>query len=201
MGQTDVTIYTLESKDVIDYKLTKNGFKLEAFFMSESVYFTTFEKKDIKERKYNELINHSLIVRSFYEDITKTQTSYLVHKHKYFNKFENVLSEELSYTKLDSATKAIYILNATGLFNWVTLQQNKYIYKKGEVTLILSKVNGLDGYFIMVEEFKSMQNLPRNKKFKALCNYVDNLYITHTPDYSCKKSYMLYEIQKRRGKK
>lgn len=85
MGKTDVTIQTFETLPVVEYKLIEQGFKKVAFFLSESHYFTTFNKKDIKEKRYNDLINNTLIVKTFYDDITKTQSSYMLHKHKYFN--------------------------------------------------------------------------------------------------------------------
>ncbi len=198
MGKTDVTIQTFETLPVVDYKLVEQGFKKVAFFLSESHYFTTFNKKDIKEKRYNDLINNTLIVKTFYDDITKTQSSYMLHKHKYFNMFNNVVEEERLTSKIDSANEIIYMLQTAGLFNWVNLQQTKYIYTKKNVTLILSKVEGLNGLFIKLEEPSELMGMPRSKKFKILSKYIDNLNISHTPDYSCVKSLLFYNSIKKR---
>ncbi len=198
MGKTDITIQTFESLDLVKYKLQTLGFKQTAFFISDSSYYTSFDKKDIKAKNYNELINHSIIVRTVYEDITSIQKAYLVHKHKFFNKFDNIIDEDTFYTKLTSSTEIMYIFKMAHLFNWVNLQQRKYIFKKDDVTLTISKVNGLDGLFVKLDEFDEIAGLNRNKKFKKLCEYIDDLNITHTNDYSCKKSFMLYKKLKRK---
>ena len=198
MGKTDVTIQTFETLPVVEYKLIEQGFKKVAFFLSESHYFTTFNKKDIKEKRYNDLINHTLIVKTFYDDISKFQSSFLLHKHKYFNSFNKVVEEERLTSKIDSANEIVYMLNTAGLFNWVNLQQRKYVYTKNNATLILSEVEGLNGLFIKLEEPSELMGMPRNKKFRILCKYIDNLNISHTPEYSCVKSLMFYNSTKRR---
>ena len=183
---------------VVEYKLIEQGFKKVAFFLSESHYFTTFNKKDIKEKRYNDLINNTLIVKTFYDDITKTQSSYMLHKHKYFNSFNKVVEEERLTSKIDSANEIVYMLNTAGLFNWVNLQQRKYVYTKNNATLIISEVEGLNGLFIKLEEPSELMGMPRNKKFRILCKYIDNLNISHTPEYSCVKSLLFYNSIKKR---
>lgn len=200
MRKTDVTINTLESRDLIELKLANAGFERTGYFVCEDIYFTNIPNKLVKATKYNDLINTSVIVRSIYEDVVGIQKSYLVHKHKYFNKFNQVLSEEVSTTKISSATEMLYILRTANFTNWISFQQQKYFYKKGEIVLSLSFVEGLDGAFINMKEVPTIKDLPKPKKFKFLCQLVDTLGITHSPDYSCKKSYMLYEqMRKHKG--
>lgn len=193
MRKTDITINTFESRDLVEYKLTSAGFERTGYFVCEDIYFTNVPYKDVKNIKYNDLINNSIIVRSIYEDIVGVQKSYLVHKHKYFNKFNQVLSEENSVTKISSATEMLYILRTANFTNWVSFQQQKYFYKKGEIVLSVSYVDNLEGAFINIKETPTIKDLPKPKKFKFLCDLVDTLGFTHSPDYSCKKSYMLYE--------
>ena len=161
--------------------------------MCEDIYFTNVPLKEVKSTQYNTLINSSIIVRSIYDDIVGIQKSYLVHKHKYFNKFGQVLSEENSITNISSATEVLYILRSANFTNWISFQQQKYFYRKGEIVLSVSYVDNLDGAFINIKEVPTIKDLPKQKKFKFLCQLVDTLGITHSPDYSCKKSFMLYE--------
>ena len=193
MRKTDVTINTFESRDLIEYKLINSGFERTGHFMCEDIYFTTVPLKEVKSTQYNTLINSSIIVRSIYDDIVGIQKSYLVHKHKYFNKFGQVLSEENSITNISSATEVLYILRSANFTNWISFQQQKYFYRKGEIVLSVSYVDNLDGAFINIKEVPTIKDLPKQKKFKFLCQLVDTLGITHSPDYSCKKSFMLYE--------
>ncbi len=193
MRKTDVTINTFESRDLIEYKLINSGFERTGHFMCEDIYFTTVPLKEVKSTQYNTLINTSIIVRSIYDDIVGIQKSYLVHKHKYFNKFGQVLSEENSITNISSATEVLYILRSANFTNWIGFQQQKYFYRKGEIVLSVSYVDNLDGAFINIKEVPTIKDLPKQKKFKFLCQLVDTLGITHSPDYSCKKSFMLYE--------
>lgn len=201
MAKTDVTINTLESKALIDVKLEKAGFKCTGFFVCDDIYFTNIPISEVKKTKYNDLINNSVIVRSVYEDIVKLHKSYLIHKHKYFNKLNQVLSEEISTTKLSSGTETLYILRTANFTNWVSMHQQKYFYTKGKIHLSLSFVEGLEGAFISIKESPQIKDWAKPKKFKFLCDFVDSLNITHTPDYSCTKSYMLFEKMRKKNRK
>ena len=70
------------------------------------------------------------------------------------------------------------------------VDNNSYVYKKGNVELVIQKIKGL-GIFLELEENKSMRNLNLQEKIFKLINTVKNLNLKLGTDFSCKKVFML----------
>ena len=91
----------------------------------------------------------------------------------------------------------LILLCALMLYN--AISKNNF-YKNGEKVVIAGTVEGLEGSFVEIEEYPSIEHLSEDEKFMELVNFVDSLNMKHGTDYSCKKIYMLYTQNKERTK-
>ena len=103
-----------------------------------------------------------------------------------------VLSEQKVKTKVDSLENCLQIYKLAGLTCWCELVQTIYVLKKGDIELLLQKVEGL-GSFIEYEETENMKDLSEHQKIDALLNDLKQLNLQIGADYSCKKVYMKFK--------
>ena len=192
MAQTEVTVQILDSKENVINKIQELGYVFQDTLTGNDSYFSII---DPKNATYKDLTNSSFIVREFHKKSTNNHQTMLVHKKKLFDKQNRVVGEEKTKVMIDSSNNAKQLLLNAGLNNWLSLKQQNSFFVNDEKTLIVGTVEGLDGTFLEVEEFESIKNKPENEKFKILCEFVDSLNLKTSNNYSCNKSYMLYNSQ------
>lgn len=195
MAQTEITVQIFEDIKNVFTKLETLGFKWKDTFTGIDQYFTTLSPEQVKTASYKELLDNSIIIREFDKASTNTHQTMLVHKKKTLDSQNKVIGEEKTSLVIDNSTTASKMLTNAGLVNWMTLSQQNSFYTSGEKTVIAGTVKGLNGSFIEIEEYESIKDLPEKEKFDKLSQFVDSLGFNHGDDYSCKKIYMLYQIQ------
>lgn len=189
MKQTEVTVQVFNSLQEIETCLLKIGFKKIEKKTLKDFYFISELKPCVKEKKYIELINNSIILRNIIE---KTNSTFLVYKEKVLDKNNNVVSEEKTETKVENFEKALKIFEKANLKCWCDLSQNLYIYKKEDVEIAVQEVEGL-GIFIEYEESIFLNGLSDIEKFEKMVKFLKELDLKLGNDFSCKKVYMKYK--------
>ncbi len=196
MGQTEITVQVFENITTLKQKLVSLGFTEKDEFTGADYYFTTLRENEIKNATYKELLDSSVIVRSFKTKHSSDIKSSLLFKNKVLDDGGNVISEEKVTTKVDDCNTAVKILNLAKLNNWVTLKQQNAFYVLGEKTIIVGTVEGLEGSFMEIEEYDSIKNLSPEEKIKNLVSYAESFGFKISTDTSVKKVYMLFNKNK-----
>ena len=189
--QTEITVQVFEELEEIIEKLEYLGYKKEDYLKGKDYYFASLKNEDIRESSYKNLIDNSLIIRSFFIESKNICSNLMTYKHKIQDKNGNVISEEKTQTTIGDKENTLKILSNIGLNNFVTLEQENYFYSNGEIQVIVGRVNGLEGCFIEIEEYPSIAKKSKEEKFDILCEKVNSFNFKHGTDYSCKKVYML----------
>ncbi|MGN1201454.1 MAG: hypothetical protein ACI4R8_04285 [Candidatus Caccovivens sp.] len=192
MAQTEVTVQVFEELTSIEKKLLNLGFEKTEEFDGKDDYFTSLNNSQIKNADYSQLLNSSLIVRSYSTLKNNSPTSMLLRKVKKLDKEGNVIGEQKISTLIDNPQNAKQMLSSVGLTNWVSLKQKNSFYTKGEKQIIVGSVENL-GNFIEIEEYDSISKLSEEQKFDELAKYIESFGFNIGKDYSCKKVYMLYQ--------
>lgn len=191
MAQTEITVQVFEKLEDIEAKLVNLGFVKTEEFNGRDDYFVNMDKSKINNASYSNLLNNSLIIRSYTTLKDKSPTSMLLRKIKTLDENQNVIGEEKVSTKIDNVDNARRLLTGINLVNWVSLKQKNAFYKNGEKTIIVGNVEGL-GNFIEIEEYKSISTFPEKEKFEILKQYINSFNFKIGSDYSCKKVFMLH---------
>lgn len=201
MAQTEITVQIFESINKVLERLENFGYEWQDTFTGCDHYFSTLSCEQIKTATYKELLDSSIIVRTFHKRKSDTGATMLVHKKKTLDEKGNVIGEVKSSVTVEDSKKVCQLLENAGLVNWMTLNQQNNFYKLGEKVVIAGTVEGLEGSFVEIEEYPSIAHLSEDEKFNELSSFVDSLEMKHGDDYSCKKIYMLYtQSQKEKGR-
>ena len=197
MAQTEITVQIFKEFEVVEKKLKDLGFEWVDTFTGCDRYYTTLRENELNNAEYKPLLDSSIVIRSFHKKKSNVLATMLVHKKKTLDVNGNVIGEEKSSVNVEDGEKTAKVLDSAGLINWMTLNQQNSFYKKGEITVIAGTVKGLEGTFIEIEEYPSISHLEESEKFKILSAFIDSLEMKKGNDYSCKKIYMLYTMNKR----
>lgn len=192
MGQTEITVQVFENIDILKQKLVSLGYTEKDEFTGADYYFTTLREDEIKNATYKQLLDSSVIVRSFKTKHSDDIKSSLLFKNKVLDENGKVISEEKVTTKVENCNTAVNILNLAKLNNWVTLKQQNAFYVLGEKTIIVGTVEGLDGSFMEIEEYESIKNLSSEEKINKLIDDAKQFGFKIGTDTSVKKVYMLF---------
>ena len=192
MLQTEITVQLFEDIKDIENKLTKLGFcKTEELNIQEN-YFTNLKNDALKNASYSNLLVTSVILRSYTTLKNKIPTAKLIRRLENLDSHNYAVGEERVIKEVEDEVHSRKVMTNIGYTNWVTLKQKNIYYKKGEITIILSDVEGL-GNFIEVEEYPSISNLVETEKIDILKKYIKSFNFNIGNDFSCKKVYMLYQ--------
>ena len=99
-------------------------------------------------------------------------------------------SEEKISCNLDSINKAKRIFTLMGLKNWCTKKITAYVFKKGEMELLVQEVEDF-GLFIEIEQFQSQSDSSK-KALNKLIKFVKDMQIPIKQDYYVSIAYMMY---------
>lgn len=192
MLQTEITVQLFEDIKNVENKLIKLGFcKTEELNIQEN-YFTNLKNDALKNASYSNLLVTSVILRSYTTLKNKVPTAKLIRRLENLDSHNYAVGEERVIKEVEDEVHSRKVMTNIGYTNWVTLKQKNIYYKKGEITIILSDVEGL-GNFIEVEEYPSISNLVETEKIDILKQYIKSFNFNIGNDFSCKKVYMLYQ--------
>ena len=192
MLQTEITVQLFEDIKDVENKLIKLGFcKTEELNIQEN-YFTNLKNDALKNASYSNLLVTSVILRSYTTLKNKVPTAKLIRRLENLDSHNYAVGEERVIKEVEDEVHSRKVMTNIGYTNWVTLKQKNIYYKKGEITIILSDVEGL-GNFIEVEEYPSISNLVETEKIDILKQYIKSFNFNIGNDFSCKKVYMLYQ--------
>ena len=192
MLQTEITVQLFEDIKDVENKLIKLGFcKTEELNIQEN-YFTNLKNDALKNASYSNLLVTSVILRSYTTLKNKIPTAMLIRRLENLDSHNYAVGEERVIKEVEDEVHSRKVMTNIGYTNWVTLKQKNIYYKKGEITIILSDVEGL-GNFIEVEEYPSISNLVETEKIDILKQYIKSFNFNIGNDFSCKKVYMLYQ--------
>lgn len=121
--------------------------------------------------------------------LTKSDLNFVIKK-KTIDENGNVIYEEKTIVNVDSMDNLIKILKMANIHSWCVIENNSFIYKKGEIELNIQIVKDL-GIFVELEEFDSIKNFTGNEKIERLKNICSSLNLKIGDDFNCKKSFMI----------
>ena len=183
MQKTEVTVEVLNSFDETKSILIKNGFNCVEEWTLNDHYFSKFSKKQLKNMKFIEIMDNSILLR---QSIGKNNEQEIIYKRKEVDEQENVISEEKIYSKIDSIENTRQIFLLAGLSEWCSIVDKNYIYKNKNFEFDLQVVEGL-GIFIEFEEDASMKSLSKREKIEKMKSLLYTLGLKLGDDFSCKK--------------
>ena len=184
MRETEITVQIYDTIEEIDKILTAQGFEMIENYQMKDWYFSKIE--DVLGVGYAELMKESFLIRSVGGKVR------LCYKNKEMDEEGNVISEEKTESVVGDLDKAIAIFNGAGLNNYCVVENDSYVYKKGEVSFAIQVIKDL-GIFLECEENESMRDLPVSEKLSRLTGIVKGLGLHLGEDYSCKKVYLLVQ--------
>ena len=190
---TEITVQAICKIEDVMKKIEDIGYVLTETLIGSDSYFSLISKEEIENASYSQLLNSSLIIRAFKMVQKNIEKVELLHKSKVLDEDGNVISEKKSSVSIENKDKAKEVLSMTGMINWIDFNQKNHFYKKDDITIIVGEVEGLEGTFIEIESYKSIENETPENQFEILKKLVDSLGFETTGDYSCKKCYMLYQ--------
>lgn len=182
MRETEITVQVFNSLAEIDGILTAKGFEKSGNYQMTDHYFSRIENASAVG--YAELMKNSFLLRQTGGKV------HLCYKNKEIDDEGNVISEEKTETVVDDLDKAITVFRAAGLNRYCIVENESYIYQKGEVSFAIQVIKGL-GTFLECEENEAMRDLTVPEKLARLTEIVRGLGLRLGEDYSCKKVYML----------
>lgn len=190
--QTEITINIKKDISSVKNKLESLGFVEIEKYTGIDNYFTTISG-EISSTDYKTLLDSSIIIRSFSSKSKKDKTNLMVYKNKTLDKNGVVLSEEKISTTVENLDNTLKILKLAGLNNWLSLNQQNSFYKLGEIEITVGTVKGLDGTFLEIEEYPSINMLSPEEKIEKMVEIIKKLGFDSGNDYSVKKAYMLFK--------
>ena len=185
MKETEITVQIFDDYNTIDKTLTDLGFKMVENYQLNDWYFTKLAS--VANLSYIDLMNNSFLIRQVIDNNPKIQ---LCYKKKELDNFGNVIMEEKIKTELTDLEKAINIFKMSGLNNYCLVQNNSYVYQKGNTEFVVQIIKDL-GIFIEYEETPDMVNLPAKEKFNYMVDAIKKIGLKIGNDFSCKKVFML----------
>ncbi|MBO4472208.1 MAG: CYTH domain-containing protein [Clostridia bacterium] len=182
MRETEITVQIYNELAEIDEILRAQGFEMIGQYQMRDHYFTRIT--DAANTDYVTLMKYSFLLRE-----TEGKVK-LCYKNKETDEYGNVISEEKTECVVSDPEKAIAIFRAAGLKDYCVVENESYIYKKGEVSFAIQVIKDL-GTFLECEENEGMRDLTVHEKLARLTETVRGLGLHLGEDYSCKKVYML----------
>lgn len=190
---TEVCVQVFKDLESVKKSVLKEGYSFIETYNNYDTYFTTISKNEVADTPYKQLLDNSLIVRHIVGDDCDIKN--LVYKKKVLDDNGNVIEEvktKLNIDNIESAKKIFYNL---GLACWCDYVNQNYVYKKGEVSIIIQYVKEL-GVFVEIEEFKLIKDKTDKEKFEILMETINSLRLPIGNNYSCKKPYMFLNLKK-----
>ncbi len=191
MQKTEVTVQVLNSLEETVSILSKNGFELIEKWTLNDYYFSKFNKKQLKNMNFSEIMSNSLLLRQCIGNQNQQQ---FIYKKKEFDTDENVVSEEKFSVEIDDIEKARKILSRAGLTEWCKITDKNRLYKKEDFEIDLQVVDNL-GIFIEFEENESMKDLNSLEKREKMISMLKTLELNLGDDFSCKKAYLKFKSE------
>lgn len=188
MEGTEITVQVFEEFADINKKLLEQNFKMIENYQLNDWYFIKFDKKQIRELSYGDLISNSILVRQIIDDMPMQQICY---KKKKLDINQRVMSEEKIVSKIENLENALKIFRFAGLNEWCSLKNNSYVYKKGDIQFCLQIIENL-GIFIEYEDDFTMNNLSEQEKIEKMSGILKKLNLNLGNSFSCKKVYMKF---------
>lgn len=182
MKETEITVQVFESKEDIFTKLNDLGFEIVENYQLNDWYYIKVD--NMSNMSYKDLLEQSILVRQIISDEIENQICY---KNKEYNANGDVIREEKVKSKIDDAESVKQIFELAGLNNYCTIENNSFVFKKGDICFALQIVKDL-GMFIEYEEDDTMpKNLSIPEKIQYMLNLVKGLGLRIGTDTSCKK--------------
>lgn len=172
--------------------LTSKDFVFVEKFTLHDIYFTTLSIKKLKGIKYKTLIDNSVLIRQTKGGCCEGKS--LIHKKKILDQNGNVVDEIKTKVEIEDINGTKQIFTNLGLLCWCDYMTSSYVYKKGNIELLIQHVNGL-GTFIELEEYDSIKNKKDIEKFEILTSIINSLNLPIGNDFSCKKPYLYFKKQ------
>lgn len=191
MKQTEITVQIFEDYKEINNRLIADGFFIVEEFEVNDFYFSRCEMSELTTMEYLDIMNNSIIVRKFFNGNNIIDQK-MVFKKKELDLNGNVISEEKTQAKVQSAEDTVSVFQMAGLCLWCKIENHVYTYQKGGFKLDIHCVKDL-GNFIECEEDETMQDLTSEEKFDKLTSVVKNLNLKLGEDFSCKKVFMKFK--------
>lgn len=189
---TEVTVEIKEPLDSALSKLKSQGFIVSETFTINDSYFTAFDKENVNEVTYEELLSKSVLVRNVID--SSGERNYIIYKNKKLDKEGNVVSEDKIESKIESDEKIKQILKSSGMMNWCNIKNNSLVLQRGIMSFCIQSIENL-GDFIEYEATMIHSGLNSENKFKVLEDEIKRLNLVLGTDFSCKKPYMLLKKQ------
>lgn len=189
---TEVTVEIKESLDSALSKLKSQGFIVSETFTINDSYFTAFDKENVNEVTYEELLSKSVLVRNVID--SSGERNYIIYKNKKLDKEGNVVSEDKIESKIESDEKIKQILKSSGMMNWCNIKNDSLVLQRGIMSFCIQSIENL-GDFIEYEATMIHSGLNSENKFKVLEDEIKRLNLVLGTDFSCKKPYMLLKKQ------
>ncbi len=185
MKETEITVQVYNDYSQIDKILTNQGFEMIENYQLYDWYFSKLD--NISNLSYIDLMNNSFLVRHIVDDSPQIQ---LCYKKKELDEFGNVIMEEKVKSNMSNLENSLKIFKLAGLNNYCKVENNSYVYKKGNIELAVQIIKDL-GIFIEYEESDDMKEMLPEMKFKKMVDTITHLGLDLGNDYSCKKVFML----------
>ncbi len=195
--KTEITFQIFQNINEIKKQLVSLGYEETEEFTGCDTYFTTLRSNEINSASYKDLLDSSIIIRSFKTKGKSELTNLMVFKNKILDNNNNVISEEKISTQISDLNSTKRILSAAKLNNWLTLKQQNAFYKLNNITITVGTVEGLNGSFMEIEEFDDIKHLTPQQKIEYLKQFAENLHFNMGSDFSVKKAYMLFQQNKK----
>lgn len=189
---TEVTVEIKEPLDSALSKLKSQGFIVSETFTINDSYFTAFDKENVNEVTYEELLSKSVLVRNVID--SSGERNYIIYKNKKLDKEGNVVSEDKIESKIESDEKIKQILKSSGMMNWCNIKNDSLVLQRGIMSFCIQSIENL-GDFIEYEATMIHSGLNSENKFKVLEDEIKRLNLVLGTDFSCKKPYMLFKKQ------
>ncbi len=184
---TEICVQVLSDLDTVKSELTDKGFEFIEYYNNHDIYFSTIPEEDIHNVEYKALLDRSIIIRHIKG--SESDDRYIVYKSKTIDDAGNVVNEKKTKLVIDDIAKAKAIFSGLGLTRWCEYDNENYVYKKGDISIIVQYVREL-GVFFEIEEFEFMSEKSSTEKFDELIKIARSLGFDLGDDFSCKKPYL-----------
>ncbi len=191
MQKTEVTVEVLNSIEETKNILRENGFELVEEWTLNDRYFSKFDKKVLKNMKFIEIINNSILLR---QCIGNNIQQNITYKKINVDNLDTVVGEEKINLTIDDVEKARQIFLLAGLNEWCHIEDKNYLYKNNEFEIDLQIVDNL-GMFIEFEENEKMKGLSPTQKINIMTSMLKSLGLNLGKDFSYKKAYLKFKSE------
>ena len=105
--KTEITFQIFQNINEIKKQLVSLGYEETEEFTGCDTYFTTLRSNEINSASYKDLLNSSIIIRSFKTKGKSELTNLMVFKNKILDNNNNVISEEKISTQISDLNSKI----------------------------------------------------------------------------------------------